>query len=88
MTWKAILGQRVSAELDDHLREDLDVLEYDTETGDIYVAWPLVNVAVGPTEAGPMVRKTRVSASKYEPLDKKSWDEMVRQLDPDKSEKC
>jgi hypothetical protein len=69
MPWKPVTGQVVIARLDGQVREFL-VTAWNSDTGDVKVAWPPQNPAV--TSRRPLssnVGKTQIAEARYEPLD-------------------
>jgi hypothetical protein len=72
MPWKPIKGQAVMARLDGQVRE-LQVMAWNSENGDIRVAWPRENPAVAPLHRLATVRTTQIAKARYEPLDPDSF---------------
>ena len=69
MPWKPVTGQVVIARLDGHVREFL-VTAWNSETGDVKVAWPPQNpAAVSRHPISSNVGKTQIAEARYEPLD-------------------
>ena len=69
MPWKPVTGQVVIARLDGHVREFL-VTAWNSDTGDVKVAWPPQNPAVASRRPlSSNVGKTQIAEARYEPLD-------------------
>ena len=77
MPWKPVKGQAVIARLDGHIRE-LEVMAWNSENGDIKVAWPRQNPAVAPRHRLANMRTTQISKLRYEPLDPDSFGAATR----------
>jgi hypothetical protein len=77
MPWKPISGQAVLARIDGQVRELL-VMAWNSDSGEVKVAWPPQNHATVSRHGPSSVRTTQLAKARYEPLDPEGFNAVTR----------
>jgi len=84
--WRQLINhQLVTVHFADGRAEQLEVLEFETQTRSIRVGWPLHNPGVSEGMAGRVPEIAEVESANYTPLDQDGWDATVRGLGSEES---